>query len=173
MRSLVAVGIVLVLIGSSRADEIDKKALQRAHDFLKSKERGQDVLSFVHFGAKYFKHRYARTAYVNDGQGRRVKGHFALVYEYEWADDGETQLAFLCDARGNVYKVQVMQTNAIFQQPFALANLSIKIVGEALLEAFKKKMTEDEVRQVRRFIDNADAKGLMELSLRLRQSLTP
>jgi hypothetical protein len=42
--------------------------------------------------------------------------------------------AFLCDRRGNVYEVQVTDTNAILNQPFATANLTIKVLGNLLIE---------------------------------------
>jgi hypothetical protein len=163
--SLVAPG------GQARADDnVSQKAVTRAHEFLNARGRGKDVLSYVHFGATYRGHAYKETRYVTR-DGKTVPGHFALIYEYSWEDDGKTNLAFLCDAGGSVYEVKVFQSNAIFNQPFLTANATTKLLGNLLIGAFKKQMTEEECRKVQKIVDDADAKALLEWSLAFQQAL--
>jgi hypothetical protein len=104
-------------------------------------------------------------------QGKRVPGHFALVYHFDWQDDGKTQLGFLCDAKGNVYEVQLVKSNASLNQPFTLANTTLKVLGNLLIEAFKDKMTAAEKKQVQKIVDDADAKAMLEWSLKFQQAL--
>lgn len=147
------------------AQSIDQKSIDRAHDFLKSSNRGKGVLSFVHFGAEYKGHTFKETRNVQN-----KPGHFALVYQYNWESDGVTKLAFLCDSDGKIYSVQVLSTNAFLQQPYALANTSITVIGNLILEAFRDQMSKEDVQQVRQFVDNPNARGLLEMSLKLQQT---
>ena len=96
--------------------------------------------------------------------------HFALVYRMNWENDGVTNVAFLCDGKGSVYEVQILGTNAILQQPYTLANASITIVGNLILEAFRDRLSEEEMRQVKAMIDNPNARGLLEMGLKLQQT---
>jgi len=152
------------------ADDIDQKSVDRAHAFLNTAPRGRNILSYVHFGSKYQGHSYKATRFVTNG-GKRVAGHFALLYDFAWEDDGKTQVAFLCDARGTLYEVQVVSTNAVFNQPFLTANATIKVLGGLLVEAFKNKMTAAERQDVQKLVENADAKGMLEWSLKFQQGL--
>jgi hypothetical protein len=93
----------------------------------------------------------------------------ALVYKYDWENGGEADLAFLCDPSGNVYAVQVVRSNAILP-PYTVANTSISILGNFLLEGFKNQMTPAQVQQARQFIDNPNARGLLEMELKLQQA---
>jgi hypothetical protein len=151
-------------------DESEQKAVDRAHDFLKSRKRGVDVLSYVHMGAKYGGHIYKETRTVKDGQGNPVKGHFGLVYTFKWEDDGVTDLAFLCDDAGNVYKLQILSTNAVLNQPFSLSNGAIKVLGNLLIEAYKGQMNEAQKKQLEKLVADADAKALLEWSLKFQQA---
>jgi hypothetical protein len=153
------------------ADAPDQKAVDRAHEFLKTQQRGTDVLSMVHYGAKYRGHTYAETRFVTNAKGERISGHFALVYTYKWEDDGKTRVAFLCDAKGNVYEVQIVETNAEFQAPFVRANVSIKVIGNLLIETFKNDLKEGQRKELQKFVDDADAKSMLEWSLKLQQTL--
>ena len=62
--------------------------------------------------------------------------------------------------------MQIVRTNALFNQPFLTANATIKLLGNLLIEAFRDKMAEAERREVQRFVDTADAKGMLEWSLK-------
>jgi hypothetical protein len=152
------------------ADDVDQKAVDRAHDFLKTAARGRDVLSYMHFGSRYDGHSYRESRFVTR-EGRRVPGHFALVYRYKWQGNGLTDVAFLCDARGDVYEVQAIWTNAVLNQPWVSANLTIKVLGGALAELFKDKMTEKERQDLQQLIEDANAKGMLEWSLKIQQAL--
>lgn len=170
MRHSLVVCVLFLFIQPLQADDIDSRAVEKAKSFLKTSKRGEFVNGFVHFGTKYLGHGYAKTLTVKDGTGNILAGHFALAYDFDWTDGGKTQLAFLCDAKGNVYKVQVMACNGVFQQPYALANLSIQIVGEALYDALKEKLSEGDRKLVRKLIDDVDAQGLMQFGLRVQQA---
>jgi hypothetical protein len=171
LAGLLVVGLMAGLGTLARAaDDIDAKAVARAHNFLKTKQRGRDVLGFVHLGTRYKSHSYKATHYVNRA-GKRVPGHFALVYTFKWAEDGETNVGFLCDARGTVYQVQIVDTNAEINQPFAVADLAIKALGNLFIEAFKDELTQNDKKVIQKLVDDADARGLLELSLRFQQKL--
>ncbi len=172
LAALLALGLLTVRgMPAHAADDIDQRAVDRAHNFLTTEQRGKDVLSYVHFGATYQRHKFKETRLVNDGDGRPIKGHFALVYAFDWEDDGISHVGFLCDARGNVYKTQVVYTNAVLNQPFALANGTIKLLGNLLIEALGDKLSADERKQVQKFVDDANAKAMLEWSLKFQQAL--
>jgi hypothetical protein len=128
------------------------------------------VLAFLHYGARYRGHDFIETDSVVDGLGRRIDGKFALRYQFRWADDGVTDLAFLCDSDGAVYRVQVLSTNAELSQPFTFANLAIRVMGNLVVASAKGHMSEIERQLIQKLVDNADAKGLMEIWLRIQQA---
>jgi hypothetical protein len=153
--------------GSLKAyDSSIQKAVNRAGNFLGTEERGQDVLSYIHFGTKYHGQKYLETRRVDEAGER-----FALVYEYYWGSDGVTDVAFLCTPDGSVYEVRILATNAVGNQPFLWANVSIQVLGNLVLSANRDKMTEADRRLVRKLVDSADAKSMLEWSLRFRQLL--
>lgn len=170
MKRTLVVCVLLLFVHPVRADEIDAEAIEKARAFLDSGQRGEFVAGLCHFGTKYLGHSYSQTRTVQDGSGRKVAGHFALVYDYQWGDGGKSRLAFLCDAQGNFYKTQVMASNGIVQQPFAVANLSIKLVGEALYDGLKDNLTDGDRRLLRQLVDDANAQGLLHLALRVQQA---
>jgi hypothetical protein len=147
------------------------RAVVLADGFLRSEARGRETLGYLHFGAAYHGHEYLRTVSVVGGDARPIPGHFALVYRFHWEDDGITDLAYLCNEAGRVYRVQVMYTNAVFSPPFGLANLAIQVLGDALIEANKNEMSDLERKVVQKLVDSADAKGLLEWSLQFEQPL--
>jgi hypothetical protein len=146
------------------ASDDSQQALNRADSFLKSAERGREILSYIHFGADYHGHRYLRTMAVEG-----AKDDFALIYRFNWEDDGVTDAAFLCNKAGFVYEVQIVYTNAILSNPFLLANTSIPLLGHALIESYKDKLSEEDRRQLHKLVNDTNAKGLLEWSLRVRQ----
>jgi hypothetical protein len=172
-RWLAALAVMFVAcLAPVRADnDLDQSAINRAHKFLAKERRGRDILSYVHFGAKYEGHKYKETRFVTNKDGNRIKGHFALVYTYSWENNGETLVAFLCDAKGNVYEVQINGTNAILSQPFVLAQATVQLLGNLLVEAFKDQMTAAERQKVQKCVDDADVKALLEWSLVFQQAL--
>jgi hypothetical protein len=154
----------MTLLPCLQGAEYSLSALNRADSFLRTQERGRDILSYVHFGADYHGHRYLKTLEVNGSPN-----DFALVYRFNWEDDGITDVAFLCDRRGSVYEVQIMDTNAVFSQPFFVAKASISILGHSIVEYYKDKLSEEDRRQLHKFVSDADVKGMLEWSLRLDQ----
>jgi hypothetical protein len=171
LLALLALSLTGLVVAPARAaNDIDQAAVNRAHDFLKTEKRGRDILSYVHFGSKYRGHTYKETRYVTTA-GKQVPGHFALVYNFDWEDDGKTHVGFLCDARGNIYEVKVVWTNAVFNQPWLTANATIKVLGNLLIEVFKDKMSPADRREVQKLVDDANAKGMLEWSLKFQQAL--
>jgi len=178
IRTALAIAVCIALLGTTTggaglaraADQPSRKSIERAHDFLKTEATGKYVLGFVHMGAQYNGHEIVERRSVSR-KGREVPGHFALVYDFDWEADGSTQLAFLCDADGDIYDVQVLRTNAFLNSPYDLAKLSIAVLGELILEAFKEKMTAEDRQQLQTFVKNADPESMLELGLRFRQAL--
>src|SRR5689334_3118950 len=80
---------------------IEQRSMDRVRKLLDDKIMGKNILSFVHFGAEYRGQKYLETRAVQTEKGAAVPDDFALVYRFEWDKDGTTELAFLCDHRGN------------------------------------------------------------------------
>src|ERR1700678_3192880 len=79
-------------------------AFQTARSVLDSKENATTILSFVHFGADYKGHTFLEARGVADQYGNTMPGRFSLFYRYYWADDGVTDIAFLCTEDGTIYR---------------------------------------------------------------------
>jgi hypothetical protein len=168
---LIALGALVHGAGHLYSDDRpSQKAVRRSRAFLDSAENGQYVLSFDHMGAQYRGHEYSGTIAVTTQSGTTLAGHFALVYEYSWEDDGHDKIAFLCDQRGNVYEVQVLKSNGELSRPFVFAKVSIDVLGSALLEAFKDNISKSDRAKLQTMINNSDPKSILELGLKLRQT---
>jgi hypothetical protein len=165
--ALLAFGVIAAFAPCAEAGAyVTQAAIDKADSFLGTAAKGKKVLSYVHFGAHYHGHRYVKTLDINDGVGA-----FGLVYRYWWEDDGITDIDFLCTEKGFVYGVKITDTNAVWSQPFFVANTSISVLGNALIEAYRDKLSESDRRQLHDLVNRADAKGLLEWSLRLDQIL--
>jgi len=143
-------------------NRVSQAAVDHAHHFLDTPQRGKDILGYIHFGATYRSHEYWKAVVLENGS-------FALLYRFKWEDDGITDVGFLCNSRGYVQSVQIVYSNGELNRPFVLANIAITVVGNTLIQAYKDKMTEDDRRFVQRMVDNADAKSLLEWSIRFQQ----
>lgn len=162
VRTLTAVAL-LALAGPFAATAAAESPKDRARRLLDDTGRAKAVLLFLHFGSSLDGHSFNRSGGVNNRPG-----HFYMEYEYNWrvgSDKGSTTLSFFFDGNGVFQGVQVDKTDAQFNQPFALANLSIKVLGEAVYEALKNKMTDDQRRTLRRLIDDANSKKMLEFLL--------
>jgi len=169
MRRILIACLLLVCARPVLAQEPDMQAVDRAKSFLDSAKPWPFINVCVHFPTEFRGQTYAKMLPLVDRDGVRVPGQFALVYDYQWADDGSTQLAYYCDTRGNIFKVQVLADNGSLNRPFALANASIAIVGDQLYEALKNDLTDNQRRVVRQIIDSANAQRLLEYGLPLIQ----
>jgi hypothetical protein len=173
--SVAAIAMLFIHAGgcatAAADDGVDQSALARAYDFLSSRDIGKEILNYVHMGVDYHGHSWLRSTYVTNADGNRIPGQFALIYRFHWEDDGITDLAFLCNERGMVYEVHVAYTNAILNQPFFVANLSIQVLGNLLIESYKDSMTAEQLRLAHEFVDHADAKGLLQLDLKIEHGL--
>lgn len=145
------------------ADDNFERAVARADHFLSTDRRAKATLNYVHFGTDYRGQQFRRIADVtNDGE-------FSLVYRLFWNDDGVTDIAYFCHANGTVYGVKIAYTNAEGNVPFLWANVSIQVLGNLFIEAYKDKLSDDDRKLLQKMVDNADAKGMLEWSLRLDQ----
>lgn len=86
-------------------------------------------------------------------------------------DDGTTDIAFAFDGDGNFYGLKVIYTNAEWNQPFFMANVSIRVLGNLIISNYRDNMTEEDRKLVQKLVNDADAKSLLELSLRIEQAL--
>lgn len=153
----------------ARASGYSQPAFDRAYNFLQNRQNAITILGYVHFGADYFGHEYQGIYDVVDAHGTPVPGEFALAYRFHWTDGGVTDIAFLCNPQGQIYKSQVRSSNAEASQPFGLANLFISVVGNLLIDSNKKDMSREDLELARDLIDHADAHGLLDLWLRLEE----
>ncbi len=169
LLTVAAVIPVIAQLAPAQTTDTVPRSILFADHFLRTEARGKETLSYLHFGADYRGHEYQRTVAVVDGNQREIPGRFALVYRFYWEKDGVTDLAYLCDEEGYVYKVQVMYTNAVLSQPFAFANGMIQLLGNAMIAANRDKMSTFERRVVQKIVDSADAKALLEWSLSFEQ----
>lgn len=159
--------------GGLRAEEPSQSAINRAQAFLGKGAIGDFVTGYVHLGASYTTHEVQSVRYVTDENNKLIPGKFALVYCYKWdaSGAGNTDIAFICDPKGNVEDVRVLGTDALLQQPFLVADATIHILGNVMIEAFKEQMTEADIRRVHRLVDAASSEGLLEFALVMRQTV--
>ncbi len=161
-RNLIAVAL-LAIAGPFAATAAAESAREKAIRQLNDVGRARGVLLFLHFGSTYSDHNLTGVGGV---EGK--PGCFYLEYKYDWKVDRNiesTTLSFFFDPMGNLMGIQVDKTTAVLNQPFFLANLSIKVVGATLYEAVKKDLSEANRRIFRKLVEDADAKGLLELIL--------
>ncbi|MFT3784807.1 MAG: hypothetical protein QM770_01405 [Tepidisphaeraceae bacterium] len=152
------------------AEDDSVQAVARVNRFLDRASTARHVLGFVHFGAGYVGHAYEGTRSVVGADGQPVAGEFAVVYRYDWQDGGQTTIAFLCNRSGTISSVRVLKTNACFNAPFALADAAVQLLGEAVFEAFKTQLNDEQRAFVRQLVDRADSKRLLEFTLQLGQA---
>jgi hypothetical protein len=161
---LLAVALTSALISPAAADGASQDSLNKAHNFLKTQKQGKEILNFLHFGADYLDHQYFAVKAFDDGS-------FALGYKFRWrtTEDGYTNVAFVCDADGNVQRVVILDTDAIINRPFAVANLSIKLLGQLLIDQYRDKLSDGDRRRLQQLVNDADAHALLEWSLKAEQ----
>jgi hypothetical protein len=163
--------IAITLLAQSARADVSQKAIDQASTYLDKRDVGKDVLSFVHFGADYKGHAFLNRCTVVDENGKAMPDKFALVYRFNWENDGVTDVAFFCDNRGAIYYVKVIKTNARLQQPFAMANMTIQVLGDAMIKAMGDNLKEQDRVELKRLIDTSDSHGMLMAYLRLGQIL--
>jgi hypothetical protein len=159
------------------AGEPTSQALNKARrlcDFDVKVQRGRELLQSLHFGSTLKSCQELGVASkVTDGSGREIEDQFALVFRWRWdagGGVGTTDVAFFFNDRGQFLSLRPIKTDAVFNQPFALADLSIQVVGQVMIKAFEDDMSEADKRQFQRILDNADTKALLEWSLKFQQA---
>lgn len=148
-------------LAQSRQDRFEMATL-RAHKFLFTEQRAKEILNYVHFLTDYRDLHLLKVAAL-------PYDRVALIYRFSWNDDGWTDIQFNCDADGYVYDLEVNGTDAEFNEPFFLANLSIQVLGNALIEQYRDQLSPEDLKLVRRIVRNADAKSLLVWQLKLDQ----
>ena len=149
--------------------QVSQNAVDRAHRFLATPDFGRTVLGYVHLGAEYKSHKYTRmTQVIRDG--RPLPGFFALVYRYQWSQDGATDIVFLSDSHGHVYKMEVLGSNASLQKPFFFADLAMKYVGGGVQGSFERQLNEKR-KKLQEFVQQPDARGMLTWTLAYRQAV--
>jgi hypothetical protein len=140
--------------------------IDHAQSVLDNRENAVTILNYLHFGSDFKGYKYLDYFNVYDSNGNPVT---ALVYRYYWENDGDyTDVIFYCNQAGTIYATKVRKTTAILNQPFLVANLSIQILGNALIESNKDSMSPADLDAARRLVRAADAQGLLNLWLRLQ-----
>ena len=161
--------MAITLLAPSALADIPQRAIDRASTYLDKQNVGKDVLSFVHFGADYKGHAFVNRCTVVDQNGKPQADKFALIYRFTWENDGVTDVAFLCNDAGAIYYVKVVKTNAVLQQPFSVADMTIHALGDALIKAMGDNLKEQDRAELKRLIDSSDSRGLLMAYLRLGQ----
>jgi hypothetical protein len=163
--ALLVLAMGACLTSLAQAQDIAQSAVDKAGSFLGSKSRGEAIVGYLHLGTTYHGHKFLKTLSVAD-----KRGHFDLVYRFRWSDDGITDLAFRCDARGYVSETYVVYTNAEWpwSQPFAAARATIRVLGNVVISS-NKDMTPAERELAQRLVDAINVEGLMDLDLVLAQ----
>ena len=153
-----------------QAQQDSKPRVQRAVRFLDSVKRSRYILGYMHFGGTYEDYDILSVLEVVDRDGDTIPGHFALKVVYDWktsfGDNSTTAIIFF-DEKGTIYDVRA-DTTSIISQPFVLADATIQVLGNALLQAFGEKMSQDDRKQLQKIVDAADAKALMIFGLNLQ-----
>ncbi|GAA4420801.1 hypothetical protein [Bremerella cremea] len=165
--------LMVILSAASLCEAQDVLAVGKARQFLDSTSTAKYVMGIVHMGAELRQYECVGSVGVVDSSGAKIPGEFALVYDYVWMANGrgDTRLLFLCDRNGNIEDVQVRSSTGVLQAPYLVSNGTIQVVGQVLLEAFRKEMSPQEQREVESLVRNADSEGLLEMGLGFRQAM--
>jgi hypothetical protein len=145
-----------------------------AKTYLNQQAIGKDITAFLHFGSKFEGHSFDSQVTVVGANGQPLSGWFGLVYKFKWNSDGTsdwTRVDFVFNAQGKFTNINVRDSSAVFNQPFLAANVSIKLLGSAIAEAMKNKLSEQERKLIANAIDKADAKQLLEVAIALQYNL--
>lgn len=167
-------GVVLLILAAliqvpASASWNDTPAgMDKAFNFLQNRQNGVAILSYLHFGSDYFGHEYIGMLNVVDKSGETVPGDFALVYRFRWSNEDYTDVAFLCNPEGQIYRSEVRRSTAVLNQPFVAANVFIGVLGNLLIESNRRNMTKADLELTHELVNRVDAQGLMDLWLRLQ-----
>jgi hypothetical protein len=135
-----------------------REVVKKMSDYLQEKSNAERILSVVHFGAAYKGHEFLAIHSING-----KPDNFAIDYRYQWSDDGVTDLRFFCDGTGSVYAVDVLASNGVINRPFVIAQASMKIISQLLLD--NSNLTAEQRAALQRLVDAEDARGLLVLML--------
>lgn len=161
---------LFVLATASQAQ--DAQLIANAKRYLDTTHNAKQILMLAHLGADLKSYSYAGDTFIKDAQGRKVPGHFALVFDYDWQWNGSgyTRLAFLYDENGVIYDISVMATNGVANAPFELSGASIKLVGGIFIEAMRGNASAEELRKLEAAVKSANTKALLVYSIQIGQA---
>jgi len=169
VRSLTAIALIsLVVPAAMRAGSTEEATAKR---FLEDDQRAKNITSFLHFGSAYKGSELRSSGPVTDRSGNVREGHFNLKYRYTWGDNDHTDVVFFFDDKARLYELQVKDSTAILNQPFLTANVSIKVLGAAIVAAFRDDLKEDDRKKLEQIIEKADAQELLTFTLKFQRNV--
>ena len=152
--------------------EASDSKVESAKQFLSTAKRGRYMLSYLQFGGTYRDHDVLSVHKVVDRDGDLIPGYFAVKVVFDWESPfgrNSTTATLFYNGSGTLYDVDAKTTSYV--EPFDLANASIQILGNLLLEALRDQIKPEDRQQLQRLIHKADAKGLMMFGLNLQKGL--
>src|SRR5262249_37178394 len=133
--------------------------------------RAKSIASFLHYGSTYKGAELRSSGEVTDGNGSPVPGHVNVRYRYFWGDSDHTDVIFFFDDKAQLYALQMKETTAVLNQPFVLANVSIKVFGALIVGAIGDDLKPEDKKQLEKIIESADAEALMTWSLKFERNV--
>jgi hypothetical protein len=146
--------LVFMACGASARADVPAKSIQSIEDYLNTDSAAKLVLNFVHMGADYRGHQLLG-AYDVVGK----PDMFIVTYRYWWATDGMTDVDFVCDSSGSVRAVQIADTNAVFNQPFVVAQASLQLLSQVVVNT--ADLTPSQRAAWQRLVDAEDVRGML------------
>jgi len=171
VRLSVVVLLVLAAAAPARADKQER--IDKAKEFFDAEERGKFMLGYLHLGGDYDSHK-CEVLDVEDEDGNVIPALFGLRYEFAWSiggSDNTTTVDLIFDAKGHLSNVNNAKSTSIVSPPYLLANGAIKILGQALLEATKDNLKDEDKDFIQKCIDDADARKLMIFGLKFQYNV--
>lgn len=178
-RSLILLAMTALtagIINPSTTLAQSPQKVQREIDFLNSTRRGKEMLSYLHFGATYIDHQVIKAMRVSDTDGQEIPGHVALKVVFDWkiplGENSTTAIVFF-DEKGEPYEIQCgpNDTTSIVNLPYVLANGTLQILGNLLIEAAGDQMTAQEKSDMQKAINEQDAGRLLIDALKVQMRL--
>jgi hypothetical protein len=164
---------LLCLAGAQRARGADALQVARARGFLEKADRTKKILNSMHFGTTPIKGAFNQLFTKVTVNGTEKPGFFAIEMRYNWkgglTGNGETDVQFFFNDKGNLFDVKAVRCNARLFGPFDGGNLVLGLVKGVIKEMAKNDPKEKEIN---RFVDACkDIRQLMILQLQLEQLL--
>jgi hypothetical protein len=174
MKYVRPVAVLLVLAIAFQARAADPAAVKQAQRSFDTTDRAKLILGYLHLGGQYKDHECLAAVGVADAKGNLIPGAFCLRYRYYWSIggyDNKTTIDLLFDANGALSGVNNEDSTSIVSPPYAIADGTVKVLGNALLAAAKNNLKEQDRKFIQNCIDNADAHDLMVWDLKFQYNV--